>query len=224
VALVPTVSLTGAGYEDWFESRSANFRQQMRRDRRGLERAGTTFRLTTVAEDLKPDIADFAQLHRSRWGPDRAISDSVVDMLMEAGEQLLPGLRFRLWSLAVGGRAISSHILLAAGGEVSYWLGAFDEGWARYRPGLQALLPAIEHAWRIGDRRLDLGPGDEHYKRRLADTSRSVEWWDVVPSGIRMPRTPAQLVPWSMRQALSARLSPVAKNRLRRALRRASPV
>jgi CelD/BcsL family acetyltransferase involved in cellulose biosynthesis len=181
------------------------------------------FRITSRPDQLGSDLAEFARLQRSRWGPTGlGISDQVVAVLREAGELLLGALRFRLWSVEVEGRIISSHLFLAAGGEVTYWLGAFDDAWASYGPGVQAVLVAIEHATVLEDRRIDLGPGDEPYKRRLSDHEEIVEWWDLVPSGFRVPRTFAQAVPWALREAVSTRLSPTTKDRLRHVLPRSA--
>ena len=64
----PFVSLKGGTYEEWFASRSANFRQQMRRDRRKLDEQGAAFRLSTEST-IEKDIASFSRLHGARWDP-----------------------------------------------------------------------------------------------------------------------------------------------------------
>jgi CelD/BcsL family acetyltransferase involved in cellulose biosynthesis len=182
-------------YEDWFASRSRNFRQQINRTRRHLREAGAIFRLADPAE-LDAAIEAFAALHRSRWdwrGGSSTLDGRVERMLRSAGRRMMRDLRLRIWTLDVGGRTISSHIFLAAGGEVSYWLGGFDEAWARYHPGLQVLVSSLEHAWSTGDRRVDLGGGGQAYKYRLADGEDSLSWVHVIPSGPRSGRVRALL-------------------------------
>jgi hypothetical protein len=81
----------------------------------------------------------------------RILNDRVKRMLEDAASQLSCGDRFRLWLAEVKAEAIAAHIFLAAGGEVSYWLGGFAEAWAKQHPSMQTILAAIEHAWSAGE-------------------------------------------------------------------------
>ena len=131
----------------------------------------------------------------------------------------LPPSRFRLWSTEVAGRTISSHLFLAAGGEVSYWLGGFDEAWAAQQPALQTILAAIGHALEQGDDRLDLGPGAQDYKYRFADGEDVLRTVTVVPRGARYGRVRALLAPDHARRAVASRLPEGWKPALKRLLR-----
>jgi CelD/BcsL family acetyltransferase involved in cellulose biosynthesis len=104
-------------------------------------------------------------------------------MLAAAARSLPAPERFRLWSIEIDGHIISSHLFIAAGGVVSYWLGGFDEAWAAQHPSMQTLLIAMEHAWSVGDRVFDLGQGGGAYKYRLADEEDTLEWLVVIPRG-----------------------------------------
>jgi CelD/BcsL family acetyltransferase involved in cellulose biosynthesis len=97
--------------------------------------------------------------------------------------------------IEVDGRPVSAHLVLAAGEETTYWLGGFDEAFAADRPGLVALLQAVEHALARGATRFDLGPGDQAYKRRFADGDRPLDWVTLVLPGLRRPLTRLQLAP-----------------------------
>ena len=131
----------------------------------------------------------------------------------------LPPSRFRLWSTEVAGRTISSHLFLAAGGEVSYWLGGFDDSWTAQQPALQTILTAIEHALEQGDDRLDLGPGGQEYKYRFSDGEDVLRTVTVVPRGARYRHVRALLVPDHARRAVTARVPEGWKPGLRRFLR-----
>jgi CelD/BcsL family acetyltransferase involved in cellulose biosynthesis len=216
----PTVSLADRTFEQWLNARSTNFRKHMRRGRRTLEEMGAVFRTTCAIDQLAPDLAAFSRLQRKRWGPvGLGIGDDVVAMLTEAGERLLGSMRFRLSLLEVNAQPISCDLFVAAGGEVTCWLGSFDQAWASYSPGMHSMLSAIELAWSLGDRRVGLGPGTEPFKSRFADAEDSLEWWVLAPPGLRVPRTPAQAVPWSLRESMTARLSPRTIARIHRLLR-----
>ena len=139
----------------------------------------------------------------------------VERMLEEAGKDLVHDQRARLWSIDVDGRPISSHLFLSAGGETSYWLGGFDENWARLQPSIVTILTAIEHAFSVGDVRFDLGTGGQDYKYRLATGEDPIDWTLLVPAGSRSALAHIQMLPERTRLAAARRLSPGAKRTIR---------
>ena len=222
-APVPALTLAGRTCEEWFASRSAHFRREVRRRRRRLEEAGAVFRMASTPEELDHLLAHSARLHYARWswrGGSSVLDARVERMLAQAGRELLGEGRFRLWVVEVGGEIISSQIFVAAGGEVTYWLGGFDERWARLAPSLLGIIAGIEHAWSAGDERVVLGAGGQDYKYTLSDEEEAVEWTVLVPRGLRYPLTRAQLSAMYVRrralQWLSANTPPAAKQRIRR--------
>ena len=185
----PAVTLDHDSAGDWLGTKSSNFRQQVRRARKQLEAAGARFRLSTEGE-LGRDLEAFARLHHARWeqrGGSAALRPGVERMLEQAGGELLPAGRFRLWCLDADGETVGAHAFVAAGEEVSYWLGGFDERWAAQRPGLTTLVVAVEDALGRGAARLDLGPGEGDYKSRLADRDETLEHIQVVSPGPLAP-------------------------------------
>jgi CelD/BcsL family acetyltransferase involved in cellulose biosynthesis len=209
----PSLRLEGGSYDEWFASKSRNFRQSMRRRRRRLDGEGATVRLATE-EDLEPGLRYFSALHHGRWawrGGSRVLNPGVERMLVAAGRRLVHERRFRLVSIEIGGRTISSHIFLSAGGETSYWLGGFDQAWAAVQPSLVTILAAIEGAFASGDRRFDLGTGGQDYKYRLSDGADTIEWTLMVPHGPQSVLAATQLLPERARIAAAGRLSPRTK-------------
>ena len=57
------------------------------------------------------------------------------------------------------------------------------------------LLAALEDAWGRGDRRFDLGGGDQPYKYRFAEADETLEWWTLAPRGRRYPLVRTVLFP-----------------------------
>jgi hypothetical protein len=99
-------------------------------------------------------------------------------------------------------------------------LGGFDDAWASHQPALQTLVAAAEHAWSVGDRRLDLGAGGQAYKYRLADGEECLEWRVIVPSGRRQPLALATLAPRHGTRAVVERVPQDMKDRVKRSLGR----
>jgi CelD/BcsL family acetyltransferase involved in cellulose biosynthesis len=194
-APAPALSLEHDDLESWLASKSNNFRHQIRRSRRTLETGGGRFRLSST-EELGRDLEAFARLHHGRWesrGGSEALRAGVEPMLAQAGPELLALDRLRLWCLDVEGEVVSAQLFLAAGGQLAYWLGGFDERMARERPGLVTLVVAIGDALARGDERLDLGPGGQDYKYRLADSQELLEFVSLVPPGPLEPLVRSRL-------------------------------
>jgi CelD/BcsL family acetyltransferase involved in cellulose biosynthesis len=136
-------------------------------------------------------------------------------MLTDVARELVAEGRFRLWTIQRDGQPIAAHVFLAAGGDTSYWLGGYHKDWAAQHPSLVAILAAIEHAWRVGDRRLDLGGGPQPYKKRFASGEDTLAWTTLVPRGPRHWRTRLSLAPRHGYAALARHLSDETKERIR---------
>lgn len=216
----PTVDLGEGDYDEWLAAKSSNFRQQMRRSRRRLEAAGGRLRRVSATDEVVARVPEMLALHRGRMrakGQRSNVNASVQRMLAAAAAELVPRERMWLWTVqAPDGRAISSHLFVAAGGEVAYWLGGFDDAWADAKPGLVVLLSAIEDAFATGARRVDLGAGGQGYKRRLAGGADELVEAILVPRGARYPLTRVQLGALEGRRRLALQLSGDRKRALRR--------
>jgi CelD/BcsL family acetyltransferase involved in cellulose biosynthesis len=217
--LAPTLDLTGRTYDEWFASRPSHFRQEARRRRRHLEQRGAEFHMAETAEEVVDGLDAFFRLHLSRWqqrGGSRVLTGRVQAMLLDAALALLTETRFRIWTIAVEETIVSAHIFVAAGGEVAYWLGGFDEGWAKFGPAIQTVLKALEHAWSQGDTRMDFGAGAQDYKYSFAESQDVLESVMIAPRGTRYPVTRVQLAPRRLRETLSTRMSADLRDRLNR--------
>jgi CelD/BcsL family acetyltransferase involved in cellulose biosynthesis len=181
----PRIGLTGRTYDDWFAARSAQFRMRSRQSRRKLDARAATFRLAS-AETLAGDVDAFVTLHRARWegrGGSGVLTAPVERMVREAAPRLLAGGHLRLAVIEVEGQVISAQVFLAAGGEVTWWLGGFDDAWKAYQPSHQALLYAIANAFEQGDGGFDLGSGGQRYKYSFADGEDRLVWVHLLPPG-----------------------------------------
>jgi len=223
VVSAPTVALRGAADVDgWLRSRSSNFRQQMRRARRGLEGEGAVFRISADPDELERDLAEFKRLHNARWdwrGGSAAMVPGTDRMLAAAGRELLAQGRFRVASIEVGGAVIDSLLFVAAGREIAYWNGGFDDAWAKFAPSQVGLVEAVRTSLVDGYERLDLGPGDQRYKYRFSDGEDELTRVALLPPGARRLVTRLQLAPQAARRQISQRMSADQKAFIRRWLR-----
>jgi CelD/BcsL family acetyltransferase involved in cellulose biosynthesis len=217
----PKLSLDGRDYDGWLASKSSNFRSQARRGRRKLEEAGGRFTVA-AAGDVGRACAAFASLHGARWetrGGSTALVAGLDTMLEEVARELVPAGRFRAVMLEAEGEIVSVQLFLAAGGTACYWNGGFDERWHRFAPAFQTLLFAVSDAIERGDTSVDLGPGDQPYKARLADSHGVLGAVTLVPRAAGYAAARARLLPRQLRCEVARRLSPETKTRLRRLLR-----
>jgi CelD/BcsL family acetyltransferase involved in cellulose biosynthesis len=212
--------------EAWLAGRSRNLRSQMGRMTRRLERDGVRLRVAEPAE-WDATVSALADLHRRRWasrGQTGAIDAAVERMLLDAARQLGSSGRFRLWLAQTGaGTIVSAQLCVAAGGEVAYWNGGFDEAWGDHKPALVTLWTAILDAFERGERRFDLGGGDDAYKQRLTRAGDPVVWLTLFPRGPRYPLARARMTPRQVRwwaRDRARRLPPERQEQLRSLLRR----
>jgi CelD/BcsL family acetyltransferase involved in cellulose biosynthesis len=227
VLSAPVLEIDGRGFEDWLQSKSKNFRQQMRGGRRKLEKAGARTRMSGP-DDLERDIAALSSLHHERWstrGGSGVMEPAIERLLLDAGRELVDSRRFRLWLIELDGRPISAHLFVAAGGEVAYWNGGFDPAYSQYKPALQTLLAATQDAFERGDRRVDFGGGAQPYKQRFAEGDHPIAWYTLFPRTPRYVVTRAQTMPRHVRERLRhavARLPDDQRRRLKRLFGRES--
>lgn len=222
----PTISLQAGSYEAWLATKSSNFRNQMRRMQRKFVQMGGVARLAEAAT-FKQDIASFMSLHSSRWehrghSAVTALGGRLPAMLADAANGQ-DSARLRLWVLEVDGEPVSAQLFFAADGEVAYINGGWDERFAQLKPAMLGILYAIEDAFARGERRIDLGGGEQPYKLRFADGNDPVAWSILMPFGRRLPLTRARTAPMlgvhTLRETAKRGMSPEQSERVR-ALRR----
>jgi CelD/BcsL family acetyltransferase involved in cellulose biosynthesis len=217
-AAAPYLTVAG-GFDEWTASRTSHFRKRMRAARRRIDAGGGTFRRAT-ADTLPADLEAFADLHAARWaarGGSGVVTAAVRRMLADAAEALGPE-RLRVWCLDADGAVVAVEILLAAGGETSFWLGGFDEARAAWQPSIQTMLRAIEDAFESGDMLVDLGEGDQEYKLRLSSGVDELRWVTLVPPGRRKAAALTLASARRARHAVASRVPSGARLGARRVL------
>ena len=120
-------------------------------------------------------------------------------MLRDASAELAGRSRFWIASIELDGDTIASEVFVRAGEVAADWLGGFDEGWARFSPGMLVMMAGIEHATHLDVSRVEFGAGRQPFKHRLSDGQLDLEWTLVVPPG------PASVLATSLALARVAR-------------------
>ncbi|MCW3068969.1 MAG: cellulose biosynthesis (CelD)-like protein [Solirubrobacterales bacterium] len=197
----PAVDLPSGTPEEWLAGRSSNFRGQMGRLRRRLEKQGGTVRQIRDASEVPGALTTLLALHASRWegrAESGLVKPGVSELLGEAATALGPD-RLRLWAAEIDGELISVQLFLAAGTEVKYWNGGWSEDHADVKPSMLTILAALEEAISRGEKRLDLGVGTHAYKLRFANSEDTLTWGGVIVRNRRWPRTRAEMAPRVLR-------------------------
>lgn len=166
------------GWDGFLESRSANFRSQLGRKRRALERTGAVrFRLTESESDLESDMQAFFTLHLARWagrgGSSLASERAQAFHLRFARDALRLGW-LRLWFLEVDGRSVAAWYGWRLGDRYSYYQAGFDPSWSRASVGFLLLAHTVRMAAEEGAAAYDLLLGGEAFKDRFATGYRTV--------------------------------------------------
>jgi CelD/BcsL family acetyltransferase involved in cellulose biosynthesis len=219
----PVLRLAGTDAKAWHDGRGSLHRELGRRQRRFLEEGGT-FRLVSSAAEVPAAVHALVSLHEARWigrGGSGVTTPSVEVMLAEAAHMLCETARLRLFTLDLDGATVAAALFLAAGGEVAYWLGGFDERIARSGPSKLLILEAIEDAVARGDATVDLGAGGQPYKLDFTADARELRWTTIVRPGRGELIRSARLAPQRLRRWASRTLPDERKRQLRRLTRRA---
>jgi len=220
----PTVTLPSGTPAEWLASRSSNFRGQMGRMRRRLEKQGGTVRRIVDADEVTGALDALLALHLGRWdgrGESNLTRPGVPGLLNDAAAALGQE-RLRLWAAEIDGEAISVQLFVSAGEELKYWNGGWSEAHADVKPSMLTILAALEDAIARGQRRLDLGVGTHAYKLRFATDEDTLTWGGVIVRNARWPRTRAELAPRVLRyhgKVLARRLPGPLSERLEAAAR-----
>ena len=119
-----------------------------------------------------------------------------------------------LSTVHIGGRLLAGHFGLRDGRVLHWWFPVYDPQFSRLAPGWILLREIVQAAAELGVRRVDLGRGEDEYKRRAMTGQVIVCQGEVASGGLH------RLVRRASRQAVTAvKASPVAPQ-LRTLLRR----
>jgi CelD/BcsL family acetyltransferase involved in cellulose biosynthesis len=179
--VLPYIEFGEDGFDGYMAARSRNFRSQLGRRRRRLERDhGLTFRSTSSPGELEADLDVFFRLHDERWRSREESSSQ--DPATRRHQRLFAAAALergwlRLWTAEADGEPAGSWYGWRIGGRYCYALAGLSERFEPFGLGNVLLAHTIEQAAAEGAAVYDLMWGDEGYKRRFETGRRYAATW-----------------------------------------------
>jgi CelD/BcsL family acetyltransferase involved in cellulose biosynthesis len=171
----PVLTFDGLSWDALLASRSRNFREQVRRRARALEREhDVRYRLVTGPDDLRESLDTFFRLHELRHGPRSIISRTEAfqrDFAATAAERGW----LRLWLLEVDGRPVAAWLGFRYEGAECYYQAGRDPAFDSRSVAFVLLAHTIRAAIEDGAREYRFLRGDEPYKYRFANADPGLE-------------------------------------------------
>jgi CelD/BcsL family acetyltransferase involved in cellulose biosynthesis len=183
------------GYQAWLADRRRAFRHSitaLARKRRKLEREEGPVRFLFDARDhqaLDTLMRWKSAQYRRTGRRDRFARPATVRLVRDLLDTRAPGCSGTLSVLYAGRRPVAIHMGLRSAATLACWFPAYEVALAKFSPGLLLHLFMAEAAATAGLRRLELGKGEEEYKRVLGNQELTVaEGWVERPSAVAVAR------------------------------------
>lgn len=171
----PTLEIGGRSWDDILAGRSGNFRSQVRRRERKIDREfGLTFRLTSSADEVRRDMEVLFALHSARWGAEKTRFAASRRFHMSFAAEALERGWLRLWIAEAGGRPAAAWYGFRYGGVESFYQSGRDPAFDPWSIGFVLLNHSIRAAAQDGMSEYRFLRGDETYKGRFSDVDRGV--------------------------------------------------
>ncbi len=176
-APLPYVSLEGLDWDGYLATRSGQFRNQVRRKMRRLERDHeVSLRRSVTAEEVSSDLGTLFHLHDARWAAREGISSIAGPAIRNFHREFAAAAHergwLRLYLLEVDGAAVAAWYGWRVGNRISYYQAGFHPAWSRYSVGFLLLAETVREAIAEGATEYDLLLGGEAFKVRFATGTR----------------------------------------------------
>jgi CelD/BcsL family acetyltransferase involved in cellulose biosynthesis len=171
----PVLDFEGRSWEALLAGRSRNFRDQVRRRARSLEREhDVRYRLVDGPDGLDPALDTFFRLHRQRFGDGSGFARTETFQREFAAVAADRGW-LRLWLLDVDGRAAAAWLGFRFAGAECYYQAGRDAAFDRQSVSFVLLAHTIREALSDGATEYRFLRGDEPYKYRFANADPGLE-------------------------------------------------
>jgi CelD/BcsL family acetyltransferase involved in cellulose biosynthesis len=200
-AVLPRLDLSGVGgWDEFLAGRSRNFRSQLGRFERRLDRDHElVFRMAESQDQLGSDLETFFRLHDARWQP-RGGSSSEGEPLRAFHADFASGALargwLRLWFLELDGEPAAAWYGWRVGDRYAFYLSGFEPRFADLRVGLVLLAHTLRSAIAEGASEYDMLLGNEPYKARFANSERTVQSVLVTRPGLASALAAAETGIW----------------------------
>ncbi|HEX4814806.1 MAG TPA: GNAT family N-acetyltransferase [Nonomuraea sp.] len=174
----PYVDVTG-GLDGYLGRASRTGKDNLGQARRRTARAERTLGpVRFEADTVDPDALDqVVRLKRAQYAAtgarDYFAAPGRAELLVKLLHTRDPDFGGVLSTVRAGPHLLAAHFGLRSGGVLHWWFPVYDPAHAKLAPGWILLRELVAAAPRLGIARIDLGRGDDEYKRR-ARTGESV--------------------------------------------------
>jgi CelD/BcsL family acetyltransferase involved in cellulose biosynthesis len=176
-APLPFLRLDHGGWDEYLASRSRNFRNQVGRKLRNLERDHEVSFRQADAETVDEDFEALLDLHRERWlerGGSSALRGEAPGFHREFARAAARNGWLRLWFLVIDGEPAAGWYGWRVGPRYAYYLAGFGSRWGGSSVGFLLLAHTIRSAFEEGAEAYDFLLGGETYKSRFTQEQRDV--------------------------------------------------
>jgi CelD/BcsL family acetyltransferase involved in cellulose biosynthesis len=162
------------GYEHYLAEsalRSKRYFNWVRRKRKRIERELGEICFTSGVDDpagLQALIRWKSDQYRRSGRPDPFARPWVLDLVHLLEDSRSPDCSGRLSVMRAGDHVLAVDFSLHSRGVYAGWFVSYDTEFAAYSPGAVRWLSVLETAAELGHSTVDLGPGDQDYKLRMA--------------------------------------------------------
>ncbi|WP_033291130.1 GNAT family N-acetyltransferase [Amycolatopsis jejuensis] len=158
--------------------------------RRAAKAAREHGELRFVADNRDPALLDeVIRLKRGQYAATGARDyfaepsrKALLHRLFTTKEDSFSGL---LSTVHVGQKLLAAHFGIRDGGVLHWWFPVYDPAFARLAPGWILLRELVQSAPHLGVHRIDLGRGEDEYKRRAMTGQVTVHQGQVSRGGLR---------------------------------------
>jgi CelD/BcsL family acetyltransferase involved in cellulose biosynthesis len=179
--VLPYIRFEEGGWDGYLAARSRNFRSQLGRRRRKLEREhGLAFRLCEDADRLEADLDTFFRLHGERWEERGGSSSGDAETQRFQRRFAASAMRqgwLRLWIAEADGEAAGAWYGWRIGERYCYALSGLGRAWEPLALGTVLLGHTIEQAALERAEIYDMMWGEESYKERFETGRREAATW-----------------------------------------------
>lgn len=175
--VLPYIALDGVDWPGYLATRSGQFRSQLKRKKRSLERDHEVrLRRSETAEEVSNDLDTLFDLHDARW-EERPGASSFAGLQARKLHRAFARTAheqgwLRLYLLEVDGAAAAAWYGWRVGDRFSYYQAGFEPAWSRHSVGFLLLAETVREAIAEGAAEYDLLVGDEAFKARFATGER----------------------------------------------------
>lgn len=172
----PFLVTDGRDWEGLLASRSRNFRQQVRKWERRVERDfELEYRLSADPDRLDADLDTFFALHAARWEDESTwLSGAGEQFNREVAHAALARDWLRLWMVYLDGRPVAGWYTFQYADALWAYQTARDPDFEEQRVGTLALIQSVRSSLDEGVAEYKLLRGDQGYKTRFAPSDHGL--------------------------------------------------